>query len=372
MSTPKRIIQKPVPTSSVKTPREEQLLDKLSDSEHFHSVENLGKVPLTKSNVIQLQRMIGNTAVQRLLDGNQMMHSTSGKTSIQRLMSTSQFIGKSRGPLWGVFTGKRNEIKKVEAALTKYHSASSKSVGLTDVINACDDYLKTAGRAGSRIAGVNALKLAATKELAAWRLRDREPMPNSVYRMDERTPEEIAKVGFQPWNPAGTVSIIEHVTQVLRTKKPDRPDGTSGDIGKGAKKHSQYVSTAGNLEFAKDPTLLAGLLNKYFYKIDTSINPNNFNDVNRHFDEMGEPNPYETQFEWSHEGGIAPACITQYFHGKDIVDMVVAGKIVENAIPWKNMPVQPPVQQFAGDVDSGSEDSETDTDTDTETSSETD
>jgi len=369
LSTPEHAVKKPIPSSSIKPLSEEQLLDKVSSSERFQAVDNPGKVSLTNSNVIHLQRTIGNAAVQRLLDNNQMMRqSTSSETSIQRLMTTSQFIGKSRGPLWGAFTGKRDEVKKVEAALTKYHSASSKSVGLTDVINACDDYLKVAGRAGSRIAGVKALKLAATKELAAWRLRDRDPMPQSTYRMDERTPEAISKVGFQPWNPAGTVSIVEHVTQVLRTQKPDRPDGTSGDIGKGAKKHSQFVSTAGNLDFAKVPTLLAGLLSKYFYKIDTSINPANFNDVSKHFDEMGEPNPYETQYEWAHEGGIAPACITQYFHGKDIVDMVIAGKIDVNAIAWKDMPVQPPVVPILGDVDGDSDsDSESSTESETET-----
>ena len=70
-------------------------------------------VPLTNSNVIHLQRTIGNAAVQRLLANNQMMRpSTGSNTSIQRLMSVSQFKGKSRGILWGAFTGKRDEVKK--------------------------------------------------------------------------------------------------------------------------------------------------------------------------------------------------------------------------------------------------------------------
>ncbi len=371
MSTPKLVLKKPIPKPSIKPSREEELLDKSSSSEHFPAVENLGKVPLTNNNVLHLQRTIGNAAVQRLLDNHQTIkHSTRGGASIQRLMTISQFKGKSRGPLWGAFTGKRDEVKKVEAALTKYHSATSKSVGLTDVINACDDYLNVAGRAGSRIAGVKALKLAAAKELAAWRLRVRDPMPQSVYRMDERTPEVIAGVGFQPWNPAGTVNIVEHVTQVLRTTKTDRPDGTSGAIGMGAKKHSQFVSTAGNLDFAKDPTLLAGLLNKYFYKITTTVNPANFNDVSKHFDDMGEPNPYETQFEWAHDGGIPPASVTQYFKGKDIVDMVIAGHIDPAAINWTDMPVLAPVLAVSGDIDGGSE-SDTDSESGAETESET-
>ena len=86
MSTLKLALKKPIIHSSIKPPREEEQPDKLSSSEHFHAVENLGKVPLTNNNVLHLQRTIGNAAVQRLLDGHQMIkHSTRSGASILRV-----------------------------------------------------------------------------------------------------------------------------------------------------------------------------------------------------------------------------------------------------------------------------------------------
>jgi hypothetical protein len=209
------------------------------------------------------------------------------------------------------------------------------------VIAACNEYLDGAGKKDSkRVAGVTALRTEATKELALWRLRDRVPLPDSVYRSDERAPEKIAEVGFQPWHSKGNVSIVEHVKQVLEQDRPDAPTGESGAKGMGAKKHSQWVSTAGDLNFAKDPTLLAGHLNKYFYKIDTRNNVQSIHDVSKHFDEQGIPNPYETQFEFCQEGGIPGDQISYYVHGSKLMDFILAGTDASTwNIPWEPMPV---------------------------------
>jgi hypothetical protein len=240
----------------------------------------------------------------------------------------------------GAFSGKRNRVLKVDAALQKCQAASSKSVALTGLIDACKEYLDIPEqKAEKRVAGVKALMKNATEELAAWRMRERKPLPNSVFRMDERSPAEIARNGFQPWNAGGQITIIEHVNQVLKADRADAPTGESGKEGKGAKKHSQWVSTSGDLNFAKDPTLLAGLLNKYFYKIDTTVDPETFTDVNKHFDEQGVPNPYEPQFEFIKSGGIPGNQVTFYVHGRELMNFVIAGTDADTwNIPWQPMP----------------------------------
>jgi hypothetical protein len=256
---------------------------------------------------------------------------------IQRELMTEDEFENISGSF---FSGSRNRVLRVDEALKKCQDASSKSVALTELIGACNEYLNIPEqKASKRISGVEALLKNATEELAAWRLRERIPLPNAVYRMDERPPAEIANVGFQPWNAGGDISIIEHVNQVLQVDRGDAPTGESGEAGKGAKKHSQWVSTSGDLNFAKDPTLLQGLLFKYFYKIDTSVDPLTFTDVNKHFDEQGVPNPYEPQFEFIKSGGIPGNQVTYYVHGKELMEFVIARTDASSwNIPWTPMP----------------------------------
>jgi hypothetical protein len=319
-----------------------------------------------RSQVLSLQRTLGNKAVQRMVERTRQARTATNATNlkpgaantieptvkppeiigqaanalshpVQRLMTPDKFKDKSGGP----FSGARDKIKKVDAALLKYQSASSRSVGLSEVIAACKDYLDGPGKKDSkRISGVKALRKEATNELAAWRLRERIPLPTSVYRSDERTPEKIAEVGFQPWLPQGNISIIEHVKQVLEEDHPDLATGESGKAGMGAKKHSQFVSTAGDLNFAKDPTLLAGLLNKYFYKINTRTNTQSFHDASISFDEQGIPNPYETQFEFCQEGGIPGNQVSYFVPGSKLMDFILAGTDASSwNVPWEPMPV---------------------------------
>ena len=267
----------------------------------------------------------------------QLKNSNSSDSTIQRqVMSTDEFITQSKS----TFSGPRNRVLEVDNALEKYHGGSSKSVGLSNLIDHCKKYLNVPDKkASARVVGVKALLLQATQELAAWRLRDRVPLPDSVYRMDERPPATIGQVGFQAWNSGGDITIIEHVTQVLREARADAPNGDSGEVGKGAKKHSQFVSTAGDLNFAKDQKLLQGLPSKIFYKIDTTVNPQTFKDVNQYFDAQGEPNPYETQFEYIQSGGILGDHVTHYVSGKDLIPFVVAGTDASTwNIPWTPMP----------------------------------
>lgn len=257
-----------------------------------------------------------------------------GDTTIRRLMSPGKFKSKSGG----VLSGTRSRVLAVDKALTDVTGAYSKSVALDKLINECNTYLSGPGSKDStRVKGVKALLAEAITELTQWRMRARIPFPDFVFRMDERAPAVIAQVGFQPWNPAGTLSIIEHVKGAIEVARAD-VNGKSGAVGAGAKPHSQFVSTAADLEFAKDPVLAQGLPGKYFYKISTAAAPDTYTDVGEHFDGQQVANPFEKQLEFIQRGGIPGNQVVEYIAGKDVIGFAL-GEDDASALAWTPMPV---------------------------------
>ncbi|MBR8839105.1 MAG: DUF4157 domain-containing protein [Stigonema ocellatum SAG 48.90 = DSM 106950] len=177
-------------------------------------------------------------------------------------------------------------------------------------------------------------------QLRIWkRILDKKQLPDNVYRIDSRTPEEISQTGFQPHNDNGNISIEEHVTGVL-----DQALVNGNTL---AKYESQYVSTAA-YKGLKDAVLAQVSGGKYLYKIDTAaINLANasFTDVNDYFDRRRKPRPYPEQREWIKQGGIPGAAVRQYMNAQTFYTQevdVVDGQIVlpdENSISrWQNMP----------------------------------
>lgn len=177
-------------------------------------------------------------------------------------------------------------------------------------------------------------------QLRIWkRILDKKQLPDNVYRIDSRTPEQISQTGFQPHNDNGNISIEEHVTGVL-----DQALANGNTL---AKYESQYVSTAA-YKGLKDAVLAQVSGGKYLYKIDTAaINLANasFTDVNDYFDRRRKPRPYPEQREWIKQGGIPGAAVRQYMNAQTFYTQevdVVDGQIVlpdENSISrWQNMP----------------------------------
>ncbi len=257
----------------------------------------------------------------------------SGAHRLHRLMDAKAF-GKASDSM---FSGSRKSVLKVDKALKDVADASSVSVALDNLINQCNAYLTEPGRDKTRKAGVKKLLGEAIAELAAHRMRARMPLPDFVFRSDERAPEAIAKAGFQPWKPTGAVSLIEHVTGALETAQQDK-DGLDLDAGGLTKKASQFVSTSASMDGAKDPTLIQGLLNKYYYKVSTGGDEASYTDVSKHFDDNLRANPYEKQNEFAKTGGVPPANIVAFVHGRDLIDFAL-GTVGADAIPWSPMPV---------------------------------
>jgi len=279
----------------------------------------------------------GSSRIRRFSDGTTLRSNVHGATPadppIRRLMSEGDFKKKSGGKL----SGKRKRILNVDKALHDVSGAMSVSVALDNVINQCNAYLSGPGSKDStRVKGVKLLLQQAIADLAAWRIRARIPLPDFVFRSDTRDPAIIAKDGFQPWNSAGTISIVEHVKGSLEAARADIGD-QSGAVGALAKHHSQFVSTAADIEFAKDPVLVAGLRSKIFYKIATAQNPATFTDVGEHFDGQNLPNPFEKQLEFVQLGGIPGDHVVEYVDGKDIEEFAL-GLADAASIPWKPMP----------------------------------
>ncbi|MCF7993565.1 MAG: hypothetical protein K9L32_00640 [Chromatiaceae bacterium] len=172
------------------------------------------------------------------------------------------------------------------------------------------------------------------------RILNRKELPNFVYRVDTRAPGTIRQQGFQPMDPQGVVTAIDHVKNSL---SPNHPDYVLDNMGKGpaAKDYTQWVSTAGYGFFQPiDATFSSHLLrdNSYIYKIDTTIavQTGPFVDANAHFDNSGLERPYATQREWIKLGGIHQAAIIYYITGRTMGDAMNANNIAPptSALPW--------------------------------------
>jgi len=133
--------------------------------------------------------------------------------------------------------------------------------------------------------------------------------PQFVYRVDNRPPGEIGQHGFQPHDPNGTISVDEHVNNVLNRPGPPQV----------ARPESQYVST-GDYAMFQDGVIgsISTRPGATVYKIDTSAIHNGFTDVNAHFDNLGVNRPYPFQREYAYAGRIPPSAIVGHAPAMDV------------------------------------------------------
>lgn len=265
-------------------------------------------------------------------------------STIQRKLMTEAEFKKASG---SAFSGKRNNILKVDDALYQVEGALSRSMALSNLIVQCNDYLNSPNKkAKKRVAGVNALLINAKAELQNWYKRSLPDRPDYVYRLEKDAPEVIAASGFKSTGQDDSdVTIIEHVNNSLASKRapmqgrnPKYDPGT-GEIGTNAKSHTHWISTGGSLEFMRDPTLMQGIMEKRVYKIDTRFNPESFVDASKVFNEQQVPNPYEMQLEFAQEGGIPPAWVTHYVEAREFIPIILGEKGASfDQINWRRMP----------------------------------
>lgn len=157
------------------------------------------------------------------------------------------------------------------------------------------------------------------------RVINQKELPAFVYRFDARTPATIRATGFQPWNGAGGISMMEHVNNAYATGH--------AQAGQQTKYDSQFVSTGayGILKHI-DPTFAQQVLQTNLYKIDTAqaLLTGMFYDANDVFDRAGVNRPYATQREWIKLGGIDQAAVVATMTGANY-----AGQL---AMPGGNAP----------------------------------
>lgn len=118
----------------------------------------------------------------------------------------------------------------------------------------------------------------------------------SLYRYDTRSPEEVRALGgIQSWNPAGSATILDHVTRIDSTNDP-------------------WVSTTSDKALAKCGTRCPGTV--YVYKID----PSGLKPVDT-VKKLGGTHPHPAEKEFSINGMVPWANIkevTEYNRGKKV------------------------------------------------------
>lgn len=142
------------------------------------------------------------------------------------------------------------------------------------------------------------------------RLINSKELPQFVYRFDARSPATIRATGFQPWNGAGGISMMEHVNNAYAAGH--------AQAGQQTKYDSQFVSTgAYGILKTIDPTFAQQVLQTNLYKIDAAqaALTGAFHDANDMFDRAGVDRPYSTQREWIKEGGIDQAAVLETMTG---------------------------------------------------------
>ncbi|WP_028865148.1 hypothetical protein [Psychromonas aquimarina] len=142
------------------------------------------------------------------------------------------------------------------------------------------------------------------------RVINSKELPPFVYRFDRRHPALIRAAGFQPWNGAGGISMMEHVNNSYSPGHLRAGQPTKYDI--------QFVS-CGAYGILKniDPKFAQLLLQTNIYKIDTAIalQTGVFFDANDVLDKMGITRFYSTQREWFKAGGVNSAAIVGTMRG---------------------------------------------------------
>ena len=168
-------------------------------------------------------------------------------------------------------------------------------------------------------------------------------VPRYVYRMDTRTPTEIAATGFAPREgAAGNLTLWGHVSRTY----PDKPGFSRDD--------SQWISTGRN-DMLNDGIIATMTQTHTLYRIDSSRTGGRFADVNRTF---GDDHEYANQNEYAHENAIPPEAITHYMTGEDarnhLLDAMGAdgrGRLNLDNLPpgaWTEMPPHTPEPENSG------------------------
>ncbi len=68
------------------------------------------------------------------------------------------------------------------------------------------------------------------------RIVSRKHLPTYTYRWDTRGPSDIRASGFQPWDAAGVIGLMEHVNNAY---------AAGPQAGQTTKHDSQWISTGG-------------------------------------------------------------------------------------------------------------------------------
>ena len=157
-------------------------------------------------------------------------------------------------------------------------------------------------------------------------------VPKNVYRLDTRTPNEIAGTGFAPRpGAAGNLTLWGHVSRTY----PDKPGFSQTD--------SQWISTGQN-DMLNDGIIATMTQTHTLYKINPKATGGKFGDVNRTF---GPDHQFVSQNEYAHEGAIPAQAITHYMSGADARNHLInamPGRLNLDNLPadaWTAMPHQP-------------------------------
>jgi Domain of unknown function (DUF4157) len=207
-------------------------------------------------------------------------------------------------------------------------------------------------RAPQQIQKAEEGKKTETEATRMWRRVKRflmgKKLPASTYRWEPLSPELVSQHGIPPRKKQGSVSLKEHVT------------GASEVDQKMVKFDSQWISTgAWGMLKKLDPTMAHQVLERTLFKIDTARaeedNEHKFVDVNKHFDQMGQPRPYPSQREWAIEGGIPPRAVVGWMTGEqymsqydDATGGIPGGE--ESLRGWQPLPA-PPATSSSVDTD---------------------
>ena len=123
-----------------------------------------GSAPAGLSDVVTLQRTLGNRAVSRLVQGSDLQ--------VQRLMAPDAF--RRRTTLFGesLFGRDRQKVTAIDTALGAYHAVTpvsganiaTKKARLDDVVARCDTYLADVSGSAKRKEGVRELRQEAQRE----------------------------------------------------------------------------------------------------------------------------------------------------------------------------------------------------------------
>jgi hypothetical protein len=147
--------------------------------------------------------------------------------------------------------------------------------------------------------------------------------PGYVYRVDDRSPEEIKKAGgFMPRNMESESTLLEHI---LGNDLNNSAHGTRGANGL----NTSFVSTASAKAFIDIGQPFGGLWSgeRYLYKISTE--GGNFTDVLDYLDREGGQDAesariaFKYQREWASKGGIPYDKIIKFIDKKVYPDFLV-------------------------------------------------